>query len=110
MLLLSMLSLSMPHVSISATTCQQLLMRAGFVDTAVVEDDDAVGVRDGAEPMGDHEAGVALGGGAELILDVELGLAVERGGPLVAKEDGGLAEHRAGDGDALLLAPGELEA
>ena len=40
--------------------------------------------------------------------DVAAGLAVEVAGRLVAEQDGGAVEQRPGDGDALLLAPGEL--
>ena len=46
----------------------------------------------------------------ERVLDVLLGVAVERRGRLVEHQDRRALEDGAGDGDALLLAAGELEA
>ena len=46
----------------------------------------------------------------ERLLDRRLGAAVERAGRLVEDQDRRVLEQGAGDGDALLLAAGELEA
>ena len=46
----------------------------------------------------------------ERVLDLLLGVAVERAGRLVEDQDRRPFEDGAGDGDALLLAAGELEA
>src|SRR6185437_6632504 len=85
-------------------------MAAALDDLAVLEHQDLVGVDDGGEAVGDDERGTVLRDLAQAGLDLALGLGVERRGRLVADEDARLLEDDAGDGDALLLAAGELEA
>jgi hypothetical protein len=46
----------------------------------------------------------------QFILDRLFGVAVERGGRLVEHQDARIFQDGAGDGDALLLAAGELQA
>ena len=83
---------------------------AHFHDLAAVHEDDAVGDLTGeAHLVGDDEHGHAAYG--QLLHHVEHlfdHLGVEGGGGLVEEHDFGLHGERAGDGDALLLAAGEL--
>ena len=60
--------------------------------------------------MGDDEGGAALHEVAEAVLDHRFGLGVERAGGLVEDEDARVGEDGAGDGEALALAAGELDA
>ena len=60
--------------------------------------------------MGDHQGGAIPGDAVEGVLDVLFGVAVERRGRLVQQQDRRPLQDGAGDGDALLLAAGQLEA
>ena len=84
-------------------------MRAALDDHAVVEHDDLVGADDGREPVRDDQRRAVARHPFERVLDLLLGVAVERRGRLVEEQDRRRLEDRAGDGDALLLAAGELE-
>ncbi len=86
------------------------LVGAAFDDLSLLDDEDLVGAADGGEAVGDDEGGAALHQVAQAILDHGLGLGVERAGGLVEDEDAGVGEDGAGDGDALALAAGELDA
>ena len=83
-------------------------MRAALGDSAVVEDDDLIGVDDRRKAVGDHHRGAAPGDSVERFLDGLLGAAVERRGGFVEDQDRGVLEQGAGDGDALLLAADSL--
>ena len=78
-------------------------MGAALDDSALVEDDDLVGVADRGQPVGDRERGPSLGQPLELGLHGVLGLGVKRAGGLVEDEDRRVAQHRAGDRHPLLL-------
>jgi hypothetical protein len=78
-------------------------------DAPGVHDQDAVGVDDGGQPMGDDQRGVVLRHLRQGLLDGLLGVAVQRRGGLVEDHDARALEDGPGDGDALLLAAGELE-
>ena len=88
----------------------QLLVAAPLGHGALVEHEDLVAVYHGGEPVGDDDAGPAPGGLVEGAHDGGLGDGVEGGGGLVEDEDGRVLEDGAGDGHALLLAAGELQA
>ena len=79
-------------------------------DAALVDDEDAVGVADGGEAVGDEEGGSSLHEGFEGLLDETLALGIEGAGGFVEDEDGRVAEDGACDGDALALTAGELDA
>ena len=65
----------------------QLVEAAGFDDPALIEDENAIGVADGREPVGDHEGGAALHDLVERQLKLLLGRCVERAGRLVEDQD-----------------------
>ena len=60
--------------------------------------------------MGDDEGGAALHQVAEAGLDHGLGFGVQGAGGLVEDEDARVGKDGAGDGEALALAAGELDA
>ena len=63
----------------------QFVMGAAFDDFPLVEYEDAVGVADGAEAVGDHEAGAAGHEALEGFVDEALAFGVEGGSGLVEK-------------------------
>src|SRR5690606_11610571 len=77
-------------------------------DPAPVEDDDLVAVPDGAEPVGDHDAGAAAA--AQVVDDDGFRLGVQRARDLVQHEDAGAPDQGSGDLQALPLAAGEVPA
>ena len=83
---------------------QKFRVGAAFDDAAVVEHEDQVGTADGAEAVGDDEAGTALEQGAKGFLDEALGLRVYGAGRFVEDEHAWILEHNASDGDALFFA------
>ena len=60
--------------------------------------------------MGDGDHGLALHQGRERLLDRRLDLRIERRGRLVEDQDRRVLQDHPGDGDALALAAGELDA
>ena len=62
-------------------------MRARLLHLAAVQHDDAVGVADGGQAVGDHERGAALHQVRERLLHEPLGFGVERRGGLVEDQD-----------------------
>ena len=83
---------------------------AGVEQRALVEVDDAAGEAGRLGIVGDHDDGLAVLAVEVLQQAQDLlgGLAVEVAGGLVADQQGRVGDDGAGDGDALLLAAGEL--
>ncbi len=81
-----------------------------MADLAIAHMQDAVGDLGGLGVMRDHQDRlVELAAGASQHVQHGVGVfRVEIAGRLVGQHDGGAADERAGDGDALLFAPGEL--
>ena len=77
---------------------------------SLVQHQDAVGVLDGRQAVGDDEAGAADEQAVERPLDELLGLGVDRRGGLVEDQDAGIEGEGAGEGDELLLAHREAGA
>jgi hypothetical protein len=73
-------------------------------DAALLQHDQPVHARDGAQPVRDGDHRLAFHQAEQLLLDGQLDLAVERAGGLVEHEDGRVLQHHARDGDALALA------
>jgi len=95
---------------VAAVGGHEFVVGADFADAAVFENDDAVGVADGAESVGDDECCSALHELCEASLDESFAFGVEVAGGFVEDEDGGVGEDGAGDGDALFLSAGEADA
>ena len=85
-------------------------MVAAFDDAAGFDDQDLFGAANGRESMGDDERGAAAHQVAQPFLDQGLGFGIEAGRGFVENQDARIGQNRAGDGDALLLAAGELDA
>ncbi len=86
----------------------QLGIRAGLDDPAVVEDQDAVGVAQGGQAMGDQDDGAVGPGGIDGFLDEPFAGVVQRRGPLVEDQDRRVLEEDPGQGDPLPLTAGEV--
>ena len=82
-------------------------MGALLADHAVPDDQDAVGVADGREAMGDNQGGAPLGQLVKGPLDLGLRHAVQGGGGLVQNQHRRVLEENPGDGNALFLPAGE---
>jgi len=95
---------------IEAIERDDLAAGAALDDAALVEDEDAVGVPDGGEMVGDDKGGSALEEVAEAFKDQALGFFVEAGTGLVEDHDAGIADHCPGESEALTLAAGERHA
>src|SRR6266568_772425 len=95
---------------VTAALAQQLLVPAGLDHGAILDHENAIGVHDRLQTMGDHQRGAALAQAAHGILDLALGFAVERCGRLVEQDDGRVLDQGARDRDPLALAAGRLQA
>ena len=84
--------------------------RASPASRPSARNSDAVGVGGGDRVVGDHDDRLAevVDDVAQQREDLAAGAGVERAGRLVGEHDLGPGDQRAGDGDALLLAAGEL--
>lgn len=85
-------------------------MAAGFGQAALVEDQDAVGVADGGQAVGDDDGGAALHEFFDGGLDELFGFGVDAAGGLVEDEDARVVGDDAAEGQQLALAGGEVGA
>ncbi len=85
-------------------------MTAGFGDVAFVQHQDAVGVDDAGQAVGQDHGGAADHEPVEGGLDDGLVLGIDGGERLVQHQDGGVAQQGPGDGNALALPAGEAGA
>ena len=82
-------------------------MAALLHDLPVPEDQDHVGVHDGAQPVGNDKGGPPPHELVHGLLDQDLGAGVHIGGGLVQNEELPVCQEGPGDGEELLLAPGD---
>ncbi len=85
-------------------------MGALLDDVAGVDNEDLVGVLDGAEAVGNDEAGLALHQAPDGLLYLALGVGVHVAGCFVEDQHVGVVEHGAGNGEELFLALGDVAA
>ena len=85
-------------------------MAALLDDAALVHDHQPVHGGDGRQAVGDGDHGLAGHQVVELLLDGRLHLRVERARRLVEDQDRRVLQQHAGDGHALALAAGQLDA
>ena len=102
--------LAVVEVAVTAVEVVEVLVGSAFYDLALFDDEDLIGAANGGETMGDDEGGAALHEEVEAVLDEGFGFGVEGAGGFVENEDAGVGEYGAGDGEALALAAGELDA
>src|ERR1700752_2669548 len=107
-LLLLVLQLVEPIVN--APLGEQLLVRALFAEPALVEDEDAVGMLNGAEAMRDHQRGAATEQAVKGVADLQLGLGVDAGGGFVQDQKARIVCQRASKIDELPLTDRERRA
>src|SRR5229473_8434659 len=82
-------------------------MRALLAKTALVEDEDAVSMLNGAEAVRDDECGAAAEQAVERIADLQFGFGVHARGGFVEDEEAGIVGEGAGEIDELALADGK---
>src|SRR5579862_4903786 len=99
--------LELVEAVVDAALGEEFLMGALFAEAAFVEDEDAVGVLNGAEAMGDDQGGAAAEQAIEGIADLQFGLGVHTGGGFIEDEEAGIVCQGAGEIDELALADGE---
>ena len=92
---------------IDAAHSQQFLVRALLAQTALVEDDDAVGVLDGAKSMRDDHRRAAGKKPVERRANLQLGLGVHAGGGFIENQEARIMRQRAREADQLALADGK---
>ena len=95
---------------IDAAGPHQRAMGAALGDAPAVEHEDAVAADDAGEAMGEHQGRAPAHQPVERLLDHRLVLRIDRRERLVEQQDRRVAQQSAGDGDALALAAGELDA
>ncbi len=88
----------------------QLVVGARVDNLAMVHDHNAVGQRDHARAMGDHEGSTVAGEFLQHLEDELFAFKVDLAGGFVEQEDFGVAENGAGERDSLPLATGEAAA
>ncbi len=77
-------------------------------DPPLVDDHDLIGPQDGADALGDHQAGMFEGLCIQRILDFGLGLHIHGAGAIVEDQDLGMRDQRPGNSQALFLPSGEV--
>src|SRR5260370_2874292 len=92
---------------VGAERGEEGLVRALFAEAAFVEDEDAVGVLNGAESMRDDQRGAAAEKAVECIADLQLGLGIHAGGGFVEDEEARIVGEGASEIDELALADGD---
>src|SRR6185437_6516787 len=102
--------LALDQFAVKPLAAHELVGGAVLDGAAGLQDDDAVEVAHGGEPVGDGDHGAAAHQAGERLADDFLGFTVERRGGFVEQEERRVLEEGAGDGDALALAAGELDA
>ena len=100
----------LPHPGKQAVLCAQFVLCAGLRNTPILHYIDAVGVGDGRQAVRDHQHRFALGKLRKGCLHLSFVIRVGKGGGLVQNQDGGIFQHGAGNGNALLLAAGQIHA
>src|SRR5699024_9951957 len=88
----------------------QFVVAAALDDAALFQDDDAVGVADGGQPVGDDEGGAAVHQAVHAGLDHRLGAGVDGAGGLVQDQHRRVGHRRPGNGQQLALALGQVGA
>ena len=101
--------LRLVELAVDAAAGQQLVVGALLGDDPVLDDEDAVGLENGGEPVRDHNVGAALHDSLQRVLNRVFGDRIQGGGGLVQDQDARVLKHHAGNREPLLFAAGELE-
>src|SRR5580658_3136732 len=103
-------ALAIYHRTVEAVGGFKLLVRSGFADATAVEDDDQIGVPDGAEAMGYHKSRSSRQKLFQRALHQLLAFGVEIAGRFVENQDLRIGQNGSGDAQPLPLPAGEAEA
>src|ERR1700722_15088524 len=104
-----LLELQAAERGIAAPLAKQFLVAPALDDLAGFDHQDAIGMHDGGQPVGDDDGGAARAELCDRVLDVALRLRIERGGGFVQQDDRRILDERARDGDAVALAARQLQ-
>ena len=88
----------------------KLVVSAGLHHASPGDNDDSIHMPHGCQPMRDDERGPSPHQNFERFLNEPLALRIERAGGFIQDEDDGILQDGPGNGDALTLAAGELDA
>ena len=99
-----LLVLKLVEAVVNAAQGEKFLMRALFAQPPLVEDENAVGVLDGAQAVRDHHGGAALRADGRAPRGSELGLGVHARCRFVEDQKFGVVRQRAREADELALA------
>ncbi len=97
------------ETTIDALAAEEVAVGALFLDTVRSDDNDAVGVLDRRQAVGDHQRRAAFREFEQRLLDVPLGFGVERRGRFVQNQNRRVLEEHSGDRQTLLLSTGEFD-
>ena len=111
-LLLPLANLLPPHRIVQAFFSQQFIMRPRFHNVPFFQHENAVGVEDGAEAVGDEQGNLAAFGTdfPDGVGNFLLGEGIQGGSGFVEEEELGNPQQGAGDRDALFFAARQFEA
>ena len=98
------------QMGIGTLTVEQFLMRALFDNAGLVDNNNAIGMLNGGQAMGDDQSGAAARQLGQRLLNGQFGGGIERGCGFIQNQDGWVLEEDPGDGHALLLPAGQLDA
>ena len=88
---------------IEAPLLQQCGMGPFFHDFPFIQDQDAIGALNGAEPMRHDEGGAVDHQALQRFLHQPFGLRIQSGGGLVEQENSGILQNGSRNGDTLAL-------
>lgn len=84
-------------------------MAAFFLNAVLAQNEDAVGVLDGRQAVGNRQRCAALRQFVQALADQNLALVVQGARGLVQQQNARVLQKYAGNGEALLLPAGELD-
>ena len=109
-LLAALEPLELDHVVVMTARVHQLLVGADLGDGSAIKHEDAVGMANRAQAVGDDKRGAAVEQSGQALLDQPFALGVEVTGGLVEDEDARVGQDGPGDGQPLALAAAESHA
>ena len=98
-----MLHLQLIQPGVDAVPCDQLIVSAALDDFSVLQHDNAVGVADGGQAMGDDQSSPISYQSLERFLHGAFAFIIERAGSLIEDDQRRVFEEEAGDADSLPL-------
>ena len=104
---LLILVLELIQAIVNAALRQQFLVRALFAEASLVEHQDAVGVLNSAQAMGDDQRGASQEQAVERVADEHFGLGVHARSGFVENEEARIVRQGAREADELSLADGK---